>query len=56
MMVVLEAGDFKDGGINFDAKLRRNSSFDSGAGAEYEEGRLDLINIRNIPSGGSFND
>ncbi|MDZ7738169.1 MAG: xylose isomerase [Bacteroidales bacterium] len=90
MMVILEAGGFKDGGINFDAKLRRNStapedlfyahvsgmdtfarallaadrilresdyrrlrkkrysSFDSGAGADYEEGRLDLEKMREL--------
>jgi xylose isomerase len=90
MMVILEAGGFIDGGINFDAKLRRNStapedlfyahvsgmdtfarallaanrilresdyrqirkkrysSFDSGAGAEYEKGSLDLEKMREL--------
>ncbi|MFP4488286.1 MAG: xylose isomerase [Bacteroidales bacterium] len=90
MMVILQAGGFTGGGINFDAKLRRNStaeedlfyahisgmdtfarallaadrilresdylklrqkrysSFDSGAGADYEQGRLDLEKMRKL--------
>jgi xylose isomerase len=88
MLVILEAGGFKTGGINFDAKTRRNStdledifiahitgmdafaralivsdkilsesdylklrkqrysSFDSGRGIEFEEGKLILENLR----------
>jgi xylose isomerase len=88
MIVVLEAGGFKGGGINFDAKIRRNStdpedllyahvggmdafaralviadnilqksdyrkirkerysSFDSGKGKEFEDGRLSLEDLR----------
>ncbi len=87
MLIILEAGGFTAGGINFDAKLRRNStdlhdlfyahiggmdafaralwvahdilerspyrqmradryaSFDSGAGADFEEGRLSLTDL-----------
>lgn len=26
MLIIVEAGGFQDGGINFDAKLRRNST------------------------------
>jgi xylose isomerase len=89
MLVILEAGGFKGGGINFDAKIRRNStdradlfyahiggmdtfaralitadnilnksdykklrkdrytSFDSGKGKEFEEGKLSLEELRN---------
>ncbi|RYY98356.1 MAG: xylose isomerase [Chitinophagaceae bacterium] len=88
MLVILEAGGFSGGGINFDSKVRRNStdpedlfyahiggmdsfaralivadnilqkseyrsfrqeryaSFDSGAGAEFEQGRLSLEDLR----------
>jgi xylose isomerase len=88
MLVVIEAGGFKGGGINFDAKIRRNStdaedlfhahiggmdafaraliiadnvlqkseykkirserysSFDSGKGKEFEEGKLTLTDLR----------
>lgn len=88
MLVILEAGGFKTGGVNFDAKLRRNStdpedlfiahiagmdvfaralvtadeilrdsdyrklraeryaSFDSGRGAEFEQGRLTLEDLQ----------
>jgi len=88
MLVILEAGGFKTGGINFDAKTRRNStdledifiahitgmdafarallvsdkilsesdylklrkqrysSFDSGRGKDFEEGKLILENLR----------
>ena len=88
MLVVLEAGGFKGGGINFDAKIRRNStdqedlfhahiggmdafaraliiadnilshsdykkirkeryaSFDSGAGKDFESGKLTLEDLR----------
>jgi xylose isomerase len=90
MLVILEAGGFKGGGINFDAKIRRNStdpadlfhahiggmdtfarallvadavlqksdykafrqerysSFDSGKGKEFEEGKLTLEDLRSI--------
>ncbi|MBN1599743.1 MAG: xylose isomerase [Bacteroidales bacterium] len=90
MLVILEAGGFKGGGINFDAKIRRNStdnedifiahiagmdafaraliaaneilensdytnkraqryvSFNSGAGADFEKGKLTLEDLRNI--------
>ncbi len=90
MIVILQAGGFTEGGINFDAKLRRNStapedlfyahisgmdtfarallvadrilrlsdyrrlrterysSFDNGAGAEYERGRLSLDKMRKL--------
>ena len=90
MLVILEAGGFGGGGINFDAKIRRNStdpedlfyahiggmdafarallvadavlhqsdykkirteryaSFDSGAGKEFEEGKLTLENLREL--------
>ena len=90
MLVVLEAGGFKTGGINFDAKTRRNStdladifiahiggmdafaralvaadavltqspyrkirtdryaSFDSGAGKDFENGKLSLVDLRNL--------
>ena len=90
MLVILEAGGFGGGGINFDAKIRRNStdpadlfyahigamdnfaralvaahdilehsdyrvirasryaSFDSGAGKEYEEGKLSLEQLRQL--------
>lgn len=90
MMIILEAGGFKDGGINFDAKTRRNStdledlfiahitgmdafaralliadnilqqsdykklraarysSFDSGKGKAFEEGKLTLEELRDI--------
>jgi xylose isomerase len=90
LMVILSAGGFKTGGINFDAKVRRNStdpedvfishisgmdtfarsliiadkilnesnylnmrkqryeSFDSGAGADFEKGKLSLDQLRNI--------
>jgi xylose isomerase len=89
MLVILEAGGFKGGGINFDAKIRRNStdpedlfyahiggmdafaraliiadnvlnksdykkiraerysSFDSGKGKEFEEGKLSMEDLRN---------
>ena len=89
MLVILEGGGFKTGGINFDAKTRRNStdlediflahiggmdafaralviaddiltkspykklradryaSFDSGAGADFEAGKLTLADLRN---------
>lgn len=88
MLIILEAGGFKGGGINFDAKIRRNStdvedlfhahiggmdtfaralitadavlqksdykkirahryaSFDTGAGKEFEEGKLSLEDLR----------
>ena len=88
MLVIIEAGGFKGGGINFDAKIRRNStdpedlfyahiggmdvfaralitadailqksdykktrkeryaSFDTGKGAEFEQGKLSLENLR----------
>jgi xylose isomerase len=88
MLIILEAGGFKGGGINFDAKIRRNStdpadlfhahiggmdtfaraliiadsilqksdykkirqqrytSFDSGRGKEFEEGKLSLEDLR----------
>lgn len=88
MLVILEAGGFGGGGINFDAKIRRNStdpedlfyahiggmdsfaralltadailqqssfkkmrqdryaSFDSGAGSEFEQGKLNLEDLR----------
>jgi xylose isomerase len=87
--VILEAGGFKGGGINFDAKIRRNStdpedlfhahiggmdafaralitadnilnnsdykklrterysSYDSGKGKDFEEGKLSLEDLRN---------
>jgi xylose isomerase len=90
MLVVLEAGGFKTGGINFDAKTRRNStdledifiahiggmdafaralvaaddvltkspyrkirtdryaSFDSGAGKDFENGKMSLVDLRNL--------
>jgi xylose isomerase len=90
MLVIIEAGGFTTGGINFDAKTRRNSSdledifiahisgmdmfarallvatdilekseykklrknryasFDNGDGAEYEQGKLTLEDLRNI--------
>ncbi len=90
MMVILQMGGFKTGGINFDAHIRRNStdpedlfiahisgmdtfaraliiadkilkesnyllmkkkryeSFDTGAGKDYEEGKLTLEDLRNI--------
>src|SRR3954451_17421585 len=89
MLIVLEAGGLQGGGVNFDAKVRRNStdfedlfyghiggmdvfaralitadailntseyreirrerykSFDSGKGAEYEQGQLSLEDLRN---------
>ena len=89
MLVILEGGGFKTGGINFDAKTRRNStdlediflahiggmdafaralviaddiltkspykklrtdryaSFDSGAGADFEAGKMTLADLRN---------
>ena len=88
MLIILEAGGFKGGGINFDAKIRRNStdvadlfyahiggmdtfaralitadailqkseyrklrqerysSFDSGKGKEFEQGKLSLEDLR----------
>lgn len=88
MLIILQAGGFAGGGINFDAKIRRNStdpadlfyahiggmdtfaralviadkilqhgeyskirkdryaSFDSGAGADFEAGKLSLTNLR----------
>lgn len=90
MLIILEAGGFGGGGINFDAKIRRNStdpedlfhahiggmdtfarallvadailqdgeyakirsdrysSFDSGDGKAFEEGKLTLSDLRNI--------
>ena len=90
MMVILQSGGFSTGGINFDARLRRNStdpedifishisgmdtfarallianrilkesdylkmkmerysSFDSGAGLQFEQGRLDLAGMRDL--------
>ena len=90
MLVILEGGGFKTGGINFDAKTRRNStdledifiahiagmdvfaralviadtilresdykkmraeryaSFDSGKGADFENGKLTLEDLRNF--------
>jgi xylose isomerase len=90
MMVFLESGGLTTGGINFDAKIRRNStdledlfiahvsgmdafaralvvaddilsnsqysllkkdryaSFDGGAGADYEAGKLGLEDLRNV--------
>ncbi len=92
MMVILQAGGFKTGGINFDAHIRRNStdpddlfiahisgmdtfaraliiadkllkeseylkfkqrrysSFDKGAGKDYETGKLTLEDLRGIAS------
>jgi len=89
MLIILEAGGFKGGGINFDAKIRRNStdaadlfhahiggmdafaralitadnilqnsdykklreerysSYDSGKGKEFEQGKLSLEDLRN---------
>ena len=89
MLIVLDAGGFKGGGINFDAKIRRNStdaadlfyahiggmdafaraliiadnilqksdykklrkerysSYDSGKGKEFEQGKLSLEDLRN---------
>lgn len=89
MLVILQAGGFKGGGINFDAKIRRNStdeqdlfiahiggmdcfaraliiadnilqkspylqlrkerygSFDAGAGRQFEQGQLSLIDLLN---------
>jgi xylose isomerase len=89
MLIILQAGGFKGGGINFDAKIRRNStdaedlfyahiggmdafaralitadaileksdykkireerysSFDSGQGAAFEQGKLSLEDLRN---------
>lgn len=94
MLVILEAGGFQGGGINFDAKVRRNStdftdlfyahvggvdaiarslviaervlnesdykknritrysSFDSGKGKEFEEGKLTLEDLRNFAVAG----
>lgn len=94
MLVILEAGGFQGGGINFDAKRRRNStdpadlfhahiggmdtfaralitadkilshgeynsirkerysSFDSGAGKSYEEGKLGLAELRDLAAKG----
>ena len=88
MLVIVEAGGFKGGGINFDAKIRRNStdpedlfhahiggidtfaralviadavlqksdykkiraerysSFDNGAGQQFEQGKLSLTDLR----------
>ena len=90
MLIILESGGFKGGGINFDAKIRRNStdpedlfhahiggmdtfaraliiadeilqkseykkfrkerysSFDSGKGKEFEDGKLSLEDLRNF--------
>ena len=90
MMVVLEGGGFKTGGLNFDAKTRREStdmedifighiggmdafarglevahrileesplpthkaarynSFDNGKGAEFEAGKLSLLDLRDL--------
>ncbi|MCX7986440.1 MAG: xylose isomerase [Bacteroidales bacterium] len=95
MLVILEAGGFTTGGINFDAKTRRNStdledifighingmdtfaralivandiltkspykklraeryaSFDSGKGAEFEQGKLTLADLRDIAANSS---
>ena len=89
MLIILESGGFKGGGINFDAKIRRNStdaadlfhahiggidafaralimandilersdykklrqerysSYDSGEGKEFEQGKLSLDDLRN---------
>ena len=89
LLIILEAGGFKGGGINFDAKIRRNStdaadlfyahvggmdafarsliiadnilqkseykklrkeryaSFETGAGKDFEEGKLSLEDLRN---------
>jgi xylose isomerase len=89
MLIILESGGFKGGGINFDAKIRRNStdaadlfhahiggidafaralimandilersdykklrqerysSYDSGEGKEFEQGKLSLEDLRN---------
>jgi len=89
MLIILEAGGFNGGGINFDAKIRRNStdaadlfhahiggidafaralitadnilqssdykklrqdrysSYDSGKGKEFEQGKLSLEDLRN---------
>ena len=89
MLIILESGGFKGGGINFDAKIRRNStdaadlfhahiggidafaralimandilersdykklrkerysSYDSGKGKEFEQGKLSLDDLRN---------
>jgi xylose isomerase len=90
MLIILEAGGFAGGGVNFDAKTRRNStdpedlflahiggidvfarsliiadqilakspyrkfrkeryaSFESGKGAEFEDGKLRLEDLRNF--------
>ncbi|HLT41160.1 MAG TPA: xylose isomerase [Sphingobacteriaceae bacterium] len=90
MLIILEGGGLKGGGINFDAKIRRNStdkedlfyahiggadifaralvtadnilqksdykkiranrysSFDSGNGKDFEEGKLNLTDLRNL--------
>ncbi|MCX6149501.1 MAG: xylose isomerase [Ignavibacteriales bacterium] len=92
MLVILESGGFKNGGVNFDAKTRRNStdladiffahigsidsfaralliannilensdyrkmrkarysSFDSGSGKSFEDGKLTLENLGNFAS------
>ncbi|MGO1242688.1 MAG: xylose isomerase [Sphingobacterium sp.] len=89
LLIILEGGGFQGGGVNFDAKIRRNStdpldlfyahiggmdnfaralviadnilqksdykkirqeryaSFDSGIGADYEQGKLSLEDLRN---------
>jgi xylose isomerase len=89
MLIILEGGGLQGGGVNFDAKIRRNStdpadlfyahiggmdnfaralviadnilqksdynsiraaryaSYDSGAGADFENGRLTLEDLRN---------
>ena len=94
MLIIIEAGGFKGGGINFDAKIRRNStdpedlfyahiggmdtfaraliiadnilqkssykklradrysSFDSGKGKEFENGKLTLEDLRNLAAEG----
>ena len=95
MLVILKAGGFQGGGINFDAKIRRNStdiddvfhahiggadmfaralliadkiisssqyvpmrterysSFDSGKGKEFEDGKLSLADLFSIAAGSS---
>ena len=57
MLVILRNGGFGSGGVNFDAKTRRNStdaedlfsaSFDSGKGADNEQGKLTLEALRDL--------
>jgi xylose isomerase len=47
MMIVLQAGGFVHGGLNFDAKVRR-TSFTEGDGLRFSQGQLTLAELAKL--------